>query len=134
MNLHLLTSHAHLLACGEDIAKSDIRMARKARTKANLTRESQTRAEFDDVAAALLNEALGREDGAAFLEALNLIVRANGFAAIARRTKLNRTWLYKAISSSGNVSVRTLISLLAALGLRLSVERPRKRSIGTTID
>jgi len=110
-------------------------MPRKARTKidrdtkASPTRESQTRTEFDDVAAALLNEALGREDGAAFLEALNLIVRANGFAAIARRTKLNRTWLYKAISSSGNVSVRTLISLLAALGLRLSVERPRKRRI-----
>src|SRR5262249_40454230 len=118
MNLHLLTSHAYLLVCGEDIAKSDIRMPRKARTKidrdtkASPTRESQTRTEFDDVAAALLNEALGREDGAAFLEALNLIVRAHGFAAIARRTKLNRTWLYKAISSSGNVSVRTLMSLL----------------------
>jgi hypothetical protein len=33
MVLHLLTSHAYLLACAEDIAKSDIRMARKARTK-----------------------------------------------------------------------------------------------------
>jgi hypothetical protein len=86
MNLHLLTSHAYLLACGEDIAKSDIRMARKARTKANPTRESQTRAEFDDVAAALLNEALGRADGAAFLEALNLIVRAHGFPAIRTRS------------------------------------------------
>src|SRR5262245_40834866 len=116
-------------------------MARKARgkidgdtVKASPTGESQTREEFNDVATALLNQALDREDGAAFLEALNVIVRAHGFAAVARRTKLNRTWLYRAISSSGNVSLHTLISLLSALGLRLSVERPGKRSIGTPSD
>ena len=103
-------------------------------TKVSPTGQSQRHEEFDDVAVALLNTALRRENGAAFLDALRLIVRAHGFAVVACSTQLNRTWLYKAISSSGNVSLHALISLLSALGLRLSVERLDTRSIGTPID
>jgi probable addiction module antidote protein len=81
------------------------------------------RARSDQRAAALLDTALRRQDSAAFLGALNLMVRAHGYAAVAQKTGLNRTWLYKAISPSANLGIRTVVALLAALGLRLRVEQ-----------
>jgi probable addiction module antidote protein len=81
------------------------------------------RARSDERAAALLDTALRRQDSAAFLGALNLMVRAHGYAAVAQKTGLNRTWLYKAISPSANLGIRTVMRLLAALGLRLRVEQ-----------
>jgi probable addiction module antidote protein len=84
------------------------------------------RARSHEQAAALPDAALRRQDSAAFLGALNLIVRAHGYAAVAHRTGLNRTWLYKAISPSANLGIRTVVRLLAALGLRLRVEQLSK--------
>jgi probable addiction module antidote protein len=84
------------------------------------------RARSDERAAALLDTALRRQDSAAFLGALNVVIRAHGYAAVAQKTGLNRTWLYKAISPSANLGIRTVVTLLAALGLRLRVEQVTK--------
>jgi probable addiction module antidote protein len=80
------------------------------------------RARSDEQAAALLDTALRRRDTTAFLGALNLVVKAHGYAAVAQKTGLNRTWLYKAIFPSGNLGIRTIVALLSALSLRLRVE------------
>jgi probable addiction module antidote protein len=92
----------------------------------------QRREELDEGALALLDTALEHQDGAAFLQALHVIVRAHGFAALSRKTGFNRTWLYKTISRSGNPRLVTILSLLPALGLRLCIQRsskPPKNSI-----
>ena len=108
------------------------KMSPKAKTELTRTGISraplniQRREELDQGALALLDTALERQDGAAFLNALHVIVRAHGFAAVARKTGLNRTWLYKAISASGNPGLHTILSLLRALGLRLCVQAHRK--------
>ena len=86
----------------------------------------QRREGLDEGAMAVLDTALERQDGVAFLTALHVIVRAHGFAAVARKTGLNRTWLYKAISASGNPGLHTILSLLRALGWRLCVQEHRK--------
>jgi probable addiction module antidote protein len=81
------------------------------------------RARSNERTAALLDTALRRQDSTAFLGALKLVVKAHGYAAVAQKTGLNRTWLYRAISPSANLGIRTVVALLAALGLRLRVEQ-----------
>src|ERR1044071_6417934 len=70
----------------------------------------QRREELDEGALALLDTALEHQDVGAFLEALHMIVRAHGFAALSRKIGTNRTWLYKTISRSGNPRLVTILS------------------------
>jgi len=48
-----------------------------------------------------------------------------GFRAIARETTLNRTALYRLLSSDGDAKLSTLLALLPPLGMRLSLKRLR---------
>ncbi|MGK5085747.1 addiction module antidote protein [Bdellovibrionota bacterium FG-1] len=57
-----------------------------------------------------------------FLIALRDVAKAHGMGDIADRAQLGRESLYKALSTSGNPKLTTLRSLLAAMGLRLSIE------------
>lgn len=59
---------------------------------------------------------------AVFLSALNNVARAYGIAKLAKKTKLNRTTLYRILSESGNPGIRTLEMLLDAMGFKLSIE------------
>jgi probable addiction module antidote protein len=80
-------------------------------------------AEFAQIAASELDAALSEGEIEVFLLALQKVIRAGGgFSAVARKTGLNRTALYKTASSSGNPTLSTLIALLPLAGLRLSVE------------
>jgi len=85
-------------------------MARQAQSAQVLARE--------------LDAALSERETEVFLLSLEKVIRARvGFAAVARKTGLNRTALYKILSSSGNPSLSTLIALLPLVGLRLAVEQ-----------
>jgi len=80
-------------------------------------------AEFAQIAASELDAALSEGEIEVFLLSLQKVIRARGgFAAVARKTGLNRTSLYKILSTSGNPTLSTLIALLPLVGLRLSVE------------
>jgi probable addiction module antidote protein len=57
--------------------------------------------------------------------ALGDVARAIGMSQIARDTGVAREALYKALSAQGNPELRTIVHVLGALGLELSV-RPRK--------
>ena len=83
----------------------------------------QRREKYYAQSAALMDTALQRQDIAAFLDALNVLVKAEGYMAVAQKSGLNRTWLYKAISRSAKPGIHTIIALLSALGLRLCVKR-----------
>ena len=77
--------------------------------------------DWNDNDAALLDRTLRQQDSSAFLKELTAVVRARGFMSVAQQTGLNRTWLYRSISPSGNPRLCTLITLLSVIGLRLSV-------------
>ena len=74
-----------------------------------------------EAVAAYLEAAL--EDGDAQIIAATLgdIARSKGMAIIAERTGLAREALYKSLSADGNPRLTTLLGVLQAMGLRLSV-------------
>ena len=55
--------------------------------------------------------------------ALGDVARSRGMTEIAKRTGLGRQALYNALSENGNPTLETLMAVLSALGLRLSVTR-----------
>jgi len=94
---------------------------------AKTTRVKMTRfvsAEYldsDEAIGAYLEEALETEDPAFIAHALGTVARARGMSQIAKETGLSRESLYKALSTEGNPEFSTVIRVMKALGLRLSV-------------
>jgi probable addiction module antidote protein len=70
----------------------------------------------------------GRQD---FLSAVRHVVNANGgIATVAKRTGLNREYLYKMLSPKGNPRLESLFAILTGLGFTLQVgvaPTPKKR-------
>ena len=74
-------------------------------------------------AAAYLNAALEDPDYRVFLLAVRDVVNAHGgMARVASKTGLNRENLYRMLSENGNPRINSLETVLAGLGLRLSVD------------
>lgn len=71
-------------------------------------------------AAAYLNACAEDGDLKFLLKALRDVVEAQGgVGALAKKTKLSRTTLYKTLSSAGNPVVGTLDAILAVYGIRI---------------
>ncbi len=63
------------------------------------------------------------DDRAAGLLALRAIAEAyGGLGKIAEEADISRESLYRALSASGNPTLKTLIAVLNTVGMRLSVE------------
>jgi probable addiction module antidote protein len=75
----------------------------------------------DDAIQAYLAAALETSDSAFIAEALGTIARAKGMTQIAQAAGLSRESLYKSLSSGGNPEFATVLRVIQALGLRLSV-------------
>jgi probable addiction module antidote protein len=76
-----------------------------------------------EVTAVKMDVALRSGDMQEFIRQLALTIRAvGGYASAAAAAGINRTSLYKSVSSTGNPSLSTIVPLLAHLGLRLSVQ------------
>ncbi|MBI3775810.1 MAG: putative addiction module antidote protein [Gammaproteobacteria bacterium] len=66
------------------------------------------------------------ENRAAGLLALRTIAEAyGGLAAVAVEAGITREALYRALSPKGNPTLRTLLAVLKAVGMRLSVEQDK---------
>lgn len=63
----------------------------------------------------------GKDQRERFLLALRDVAKAYGMSSLAEDTELAREAMYRALSKEGNPRLATLISLLDALELRLSV-------------
>ena len=63
------------------------------------------------------------------LQALHRIAAARGMTEIARESGISRRNLYKMFSESGNPSAKTLLSVMDALGVRLTIEQTQIRSV-----
>ena len=62
----------------------------------------------------------GRE---ALLSALRQIAEAQGMAAVAERAGIPRESLYRALGPKGNPTIKTLLAVVNAAGLKLAVHR-----------
>ena len=54
-------------------------------------------------------------------QALNTIARSHGMSALSRETGISREALYKAFSEKGNPTLVTLLKVMKAFGVRLSI-------------
>lgn len=72
------------------------------------------------------------EEGAgAFLVALKDVVDAwCGMSELSRQTEAHRVSIYKMLSERGNPSFKNVEDVLAALGLRFTVERTEHKMVG----
>ena len=73
-------------------------------------------------AAAYIEAVIDLEDPAALLVALRHVAKAHGMTEVARRADVGDKNLFKALSATGNPTLATVHKVLAAVGLRLSVE------------
>ena len=62
----------------------------------------------------------GRE---ALLSALRHVAEAQGMTSVAERAGIPRESLYRALSPNGNPTIKTLLAVLGAAGLKLGVHR-----------
>ena len=71
--------------------------------------------------AELLTDAFETGDAAYIAHALGIVAKARGMTQIAREAGVTREALYKALSSDGDPKLTTLLGVMKALGIRLSV-------------
>ena len=71
--------------------------------------------------AAYLEAAFEEDDPAAMMQALGNGARSEGMTEIAKATGLTRASLYKALSPEGNPEFATVLKVIRALGLKLTV-------------
>jgi probable addiction module antidote protein len=63
-----------------------------------------------------------------FREALDAVARSRGVSDLSKRTGITRAGIYKALGHEGNPSFETIRQLLAAMGLRLTVEPAEQKA------
>ena len=79
-------------------------------------------------AAAYLNAAMEEGDRELFLLALRNVAEAHGgMAAVSEKAKLNRESMYRMLSKKGNPEIKSILTLLHSMGLKMSIE-PRAKS------
>ena len=80
----------------------------------------------DEAVALFIAEALADGDAGFIADAFGIAARAKGMTQIAKSAGLSRENLYKALSAEGNPELSTLLGVVKALGLELSVAPVRK--------
>ena len=76
-----------------------------------------------DLAAEYLDAVLKDGDEGELLQALNRMSKAfGGVGEIAERSDLNEKSLYRALSARGNPELKTMVAILKAMGMRLSIK------------
>lgn len=73
----------------------------------------------DQAIADFMSAAFETNDPGYVARALGVAARAKGMTEIARRTGLSREQLHRAFSGDGNISLRTTLSVLQAVGIQL---------------
>ncbi|MEQ1712508.1 MAG: addiction module antidote protein [Hyphomicrobium sp.] len=82
----------------------------------------------NEAIAAYLDEAMAKGDAAYIVKALGTVARARGMTQIAKDAQMSRESLYKSLGGDGNPEFATVLRVMSALGMRLSVE-PEKAGV-----
>lgn len=83
--------------------------------------------ENEEDAVAYINAALEDGDPALVAAAIGDVARAKGMTKLARETGITRDGLYKALSSTGNPTLGTVMKVMKALGYKLEAVASRAR-------
>ena len=95
-------------------------IAHHAREVAELREDRDLAVEYLKAAMESLDDP---DDRAAGLLALRTIAEAyGGLGAVAAEAGISRESLYRALSAKGNPTLKTILAVLKAVGMRLSVE------------
>ena len=78
--------------------------------------------------AAYIAAAMETGDAAFARDALGIVARAHGMNKVATVAGLNRESLYKALGATGNPEFGTVMDVIRAMGLTMSVRPAAKRS------
>src|ERR1700759_2944709 len=78
-----------------------------------------------EFAAHYLKEALEDGDPQVLLVALRRLAQARGVARVAKAAGVERESLYRTPSPRGNPRMSTLLAVIKAIGLKLTVDLPR---------
>lgn len=70
-----------------------------------------------------LEAAMKGNDAKHIASALGDVARSKGMSEIARKSGLGRQALYSALSENGNPTLETLVAVLGALGLELTIQK-----------
>lgn len=70
-----------------------------------------------------LEAAMEGNDPKHIASALGDVARSKGMSEIARKARVGRQALYNALSENGNPTLETLVGVLNALGLQLTVQK-----------
>lgn len=79
----------------------------------------------DEIIIEYLKAALEEDDPAFFMKAVGNVARAKGMTAIAQETHLGRPSLYKALSGEWDPRIGTVMKVLAALDIQLTIAPKR---------
>jgi len=93
---------------------------------------SDTFTEFDpadylvnpEAIAEFMSDALETGDAAYIAKAMGVVARAKGMTELSRETGLSREQLYRSFSEHGNPTLKTLLAVMNALGIEMTV-RPQ---------
>jgi probable addiction module antidote protein len=77
----------------------------------------------DEAITADINGAFAQGDLAAVIDLLGTFAKAHGMANVAKEAGLSRESLYRSLSVDGNPEFATILKVIGALGLRLSVSK-----------
>jgi probable addiction module antidote protein len=83
----------------------------------------------DEGIAAYMTDALECGDAAFVADALGVVARARGMSEVAREAGVSRESLYRALSVDGNPEFSTILRVIRALGLQLSVTPARHEHV-----
>ena len=75
----------------------------------------------DEAIIEYLKAALEEQDPAFFMKAVGNVARARGMTTIAKETQLGRPSLYKTLSGERDPRMGTVMKVLAALGIQLTI-------------
>jgi len=75
----------------------------------------------DEAIASYMTDAMETGDPSFVADALGVVARARGMSEVARQASVSRESLYRALSADGNPELGTVMRVMQALGLQLSV-------------
>lgn len=61
-------------------------------------------------------------DASYIAKALGVVARAKGMSNVAKQTGLSREQLYRSFSEDGNPTLKTILTVMQALGLRITTK------------
>ena len=70
---------------------------------------------------AYIDKAVETGNPAFICDALGVVARAKGMSDLAKTTGLSRETLYRTLSSKGNPNLKTLLAIISALGVSLTL-------------